>query len=508
MSHLLGFGVENFRVFKRMTNFEFAPITFLTGPISSGKSSLIKSILLLKLNWFKREFNIPLKLDPQFCDLNIGPLTNALNKSSKSNRLRFSLLFPMKNFIKPINSVIEYENRFGIGVLQEGSPIFSIDNKPLHSLSYDFDLTFDFESLKKNILLNSPGKHEDEFVHGNRSCLNYSVFHNFFNLPDPYHDRNNPFVTLFDSRKFTSEINIREYLLSKDYFDEDIIIKLEVLYHRNEPWEIGNDKYLEIFQINNQPNYYYELHRAFIDMYDDIFSNLHYLPAIKGIQQRAFSSFDPQLGNILKSLTMSKLQGFVLDFINFWIKKFNIGKELRIKRNDTLDLNYISIDNNQSLVDMGLGCTQIVAIILMIAKIANQSNGIYYKLKLESPVPSILILEEPEANLHPAFQSQLAELFYDAATKFNIQFIIETHSEYLIRKIQYLTAKGDLTSRDSLIYYFDKPDSTGQPKGELQIKKIKILGNGSLSEEMGPGFFDEENDLPLDLMYFKRSQKN
>ena len=205
---------------------------------------------------------------------------------------------------------------------------------------------------------------------------------------------------------------------------------------------------------------------------------------------------------------MSKLQGFVLDFINFWIKKFNIGKELRIKRNDTLDLNYISIDNNQSLVDMGLGCTQIVAIILMIAKIANQSNGIYYKLKLESPVPSILILEEPEANLHPAFQSQLAELFYDAATKFNIQFIIETHSEYLIRKIQYLTAKGDLTSRDSLIYYFDKPDSTGQPKGELQIKKIKILGNGSLSEEMGPGFFDEENDLPLDLMYFKRSQKN
>lgn len=44
-THLKGFGLENFRVFKDYTWFDFAPITILTGPNSSGKSSLIKALL-------------------------------------------------------------------------------------------------------------------------------------------------------------------------------------------------------------------------------------------------------------------------------------------------------------------------------------------------------------------------------------------------------------------------------------------------------------------------------
>lgn len=50
MAHLSGFGLENFRVFKEYTWFDFAPITLLVGPNNSGKSSLIKALLLLKDN--------------------------------------------------------------------------------------------------------------------------------------------------------------------------------------------------------------------------------------------------------------------------------------------------------------------------------------------------------------------------------------------------------------------------------------------------------------------------
>jgi len=52
-THLKGFGLENFRVFKDYTWFDFAPITILTGPNSSGKSSLNKALLLLKDNFEK-----------------------------------------------------------------------------------------------------------------------------------------------------------------------------------------------------------------------------------------------------------------------------------------------------------------------------------------------------------------------------------------------------------------------------------------------------------------------
>ena len=47
MNHLNGLGLENFRVFKNKTWFDFAPITILTGTNSSGKSSLINAIEVL-----------------------------------------------------------------------------------------------------------------------------------------------------------------------------------------------------------------------------------------------------------------------------------------------------------------------------------------------------------------------------------------------------------------------------------------------------------------------------
>jgi predicted ATPase len=50
----------------------------------------------------------------------------------------------------------------------------------------------------------------------------------------------------------------------------------------------------------------------------------------------------------------------------------------------------------------------------------------------------VLLIEEPESNLHPALQSKLAVFFVELANKYNKQIIIETHSEYIIRKIQYV----------------------------------------------------------------------
>lgn len=41
MASLSGIGIENFRVFKEYTEFDFAPLTLLTGANNSGKSSLI-----------------------------------------------------------------------------------------------------------------------------------------------------------------------------------------------------------------------------------------------------------------------------------------------------------------------------------------------------------------------------------------------------------------------------------------------------------------------------------
>lgn len=89
-------------------------------------------------------------------------------------------------------------------------------------------------------------------------------------------------------------------------------------------------------------------------------------------------------------------------------------------------------------------------------------------------------------------------MFVDAAKKFNIQFIVETHSEYLIRKLQYLTAKNEIKPENTAIYYFHNPSNI--PEGENQVKRIEIRSDGMFKNDFGSGFFDESVLLTIDLL--------
>ncbi len=96
----------------------------------------------------------------------------------------------------------------------------------------------------------------------------------------------------------------------------------------------------------------------------------------------------------------------------------------------------------------------------------------------------------------------LADMFVDAAKKFYIQFIIETHSEYLIRKLQYLTANKEheynIKPEDTAMYYFSDPKTL--KKGEKQIRRINIREDGILDGSFGTGFFDEATNLIIDIL--------
>jgi len=78
-THLKGFGLENFRVFKDYTWFDFAPITILTGPNNSGKSSLLKAFLLLKDNFDKGL--LPPKFDSIYSGHNDGRVMIGVDKN-------------------------------------------------------------------------------------------------------------------------------------------------------------------------------------------------------------------------------------------------------------------------------------------------------------------------------------------------------------------------------------------------------------------------------------------
>ena len=109
-------------------------------------------------------------------------------------------------------------------------------------------------------------------------------------------------------------------------------------------------------------------------------------------------------------------------------------------------------------------------------------------------------IEEPEIHLHPKFQSILADMLVEACQKYNIHFIVETHSEYLIRKLQLLVAghiEGIGIDRSMVsIYYINSEDD----KSKQKVKRIEICSDGYLDDSFGEGFYDEATRLSRQLM--------
>ena len=75
----------------------------------------------------------------------------------------------------------------------------------------------------------------------------------------------------------------------------------------------------------------------------------------------------------------------------------------------------------------------------------------------------------------------------------------------MIRKLQYLVATKETYPKDVALYYFHDPENI--PQGEEQVKKIEILEDGNLSDNFGQGFFDEADNLAIDLFNLNRNRK-
>jgi predicted ATPase len=217
--------------------------------------------------------------------------------------------------------------------------------------------------------------------------------------------------------------------------------------------------------------------------------------------------------SFLKTIEMmdEKTKNISLSFINKWIKEFDIADELVLKADvDTGNFKaYLKLNGQDILLaDYGLGTNQLLPILFALSI---HFYGMNSKTLDEEISKRTVVIEEPEANLHPAMQSKLADLFIDANKTFGVQIIAETHSEYLIRKLQYLIGsnKYEVKPEDVIIYYFYKPDHEAVVKKQAsQVEKIEIDNFGRLTKEFGSGFFDEADKIALDIFLLMQGQSN
>lgn len=209
-------------------------------------------------------------------------------------------------------------------------------------------------------------------------------------------------------------------------------------------------------------------------------------------------------------------------FMNKWLKAFKIGDHISLDMDNNglgILLKVYSSEKDKKgvlLADMGYGITQLFSILFQIEEMIMASLFQRFKNKVTSkkmvasgetlvvhsyspsPLqPRTVAIEEPEIHLHPKFQSLLAEMLYEAYKEYNIQFVIETHSEYLLRKIQTLISLKQLSPDEvSMIYVEDDDDVK---KGAQKVRRIHVKKDGRLADAFGPGFYDEADNLSLEL---------
>jgi predicted ATPase len=90
-----------------------------------------------------------------------------------------------------------------------------------------------------------------------------------------------------------------------------------------------------------------------------------------------------------------------------------------------------------------------------------------------------IIMEQPEIHLHPAVQSQLADLFIEAirsrerGADRRVQLVVETHSEHLLRRLQRRIAEGTLTPSEVAMYFCE----TGPRGSTIQPLEVDDFGH-------------------------------
>ncbi len=112
--------------------------------------------------------------------------------------------------------------------------------------------------------------------------------------------------------------------------------------------------------------------------------------------------------------------------------------------------------------DVGFGVSQILPVITLCYCV---------------PRGSTILLEQPEIHLHPSVQAGLADVFIDAVRGRNIQIIVESHSEHLLRRLQRRIAEADKLTNEDVALYFCRHDGTESTLDPLDVDNFGNIRN-------------------------------
>jgi hypothetical protein len=225
--------------------------------------------------------------------------------------------------------------------------------------------------------------------------------------------------------------------------------------------------------------------------YEDLFQNTYYLAPLREYPKRTYlwSGERPQDVGKRGELTVAALLASRKKDLEVEIAVAKSLKELGLIENFRLNRITQNRGDYEILVqrtpnsaevlitDVGFGVSQVLPILVLC----------YY-----APKGATLIFEQPEIHLHPSVQAGLADIFIEVIKTRNIQIIIESHSEHLLRRLQRRMAeeKDGFTNDDAALYFCKMND-----QGDSELVTLDIDDYGNICNYPEGFFGDEMGDL-------------
>ncbi|MBF0310577.1 MAG: AAA family ATPase [Magnetococcales bacterium] len=517
-ARLTSLTIENFKSFRKATTIPIKPLTVIVGRNNSGKSTLIQSLLLLKQTLDDPRISIPLSLD--------GPLVEAFSLRELTSG------WPEKSVVVPGPILtLEWEGKVN-------GNIFNIRNKKGDKYLWDSAAPW--------------GENSPEGRLDNQSCscsISSKLCIDTHEI-EGYAVLTGLELTSIATLNQQSQNNKIEVFYKDDFWrcslNGQIIDNIKVEFNHFIPMILPLDNMLSFETDYNQIRTFFEkpldaltkiLRESFyLSSHRDHPSSLYKAPTSEPREIGIRGEFAPQIlyhnrnkfvyflspkpcllgeasitkENKLLSMPLEKAINHVM---------VSLGIKAPLKVADISDHVFQIHIGKANLPHVGRGLNFLFPLVelglyadpLRFAKLSQDGHSPLDWID-EPSFPdyeeycnsySHIILEEPEAHIHPKVASRLAHYFVSLAMA-RRQLIVETHNDHLVRRLRRMAVEAGAGSElekwlleNVAIIEVSQDETSGESKAEVS----RLTAEGGLEEHWPQEFMDEASDEESAIFY-------
>ena len=517
--------IQNLRSLRDTGFIKLKPINILVGVNSSGKSTFLRSFLLLAQSVTKR-LRLPIAwFDDSLVDF--GDFETSKNRNAADNEnIVFS--FRMQNVrLCRVPFPHRYNSRYDLPVQKEIpnmelSIYYGIkENKDTHIKKIDIkfdtaEVELELSNHSDCIRMRVDGREAESILYNWQQGVDFGLLPmlriesgskitsgSLFELPSMEKilavlknacgkrfsnvDRLQPIINMWDLDK-------EEFLKKIKLFDD-----IKSLRNRIVTWTVETPEFLRLYD-GIMGLYLYEIWSSVNSELGVYFENCDYVAPLRaearryyrnqGLQVSRIDSYGRNLSEFIDSLTLAQRQSY-----NDYIGNM-LGINIVVKNNtghQTINLQKKGKKGKEyNIADVGFGYSQILPIVTKLWYVQERARFRSWGYFRQNTATSLI--EQPELHLHPALQAKLADALMKATlmqdkSKFITNFIVETHSPTIINRMGRRVREGNIDAGNVNILIFDKDDESGDSK----VWTTQFNEKGQI-EKWPWGFFDPEDD--------------